>query len=193
MHWLNTVIGAKIISPLIHWALFFLSERKMYSWCSAWLWCLGAESLCHGWNYCRDLVFQQKESGMVPFRGGRCKLSCLRRAGSLRAVSPVTANSFSSQFLPRPLLCCWFAKQPLLLFPYFRKFCFFRWCHFGDAVSLHPVFFELCSLRVSSCKKMWIKKHMEMHLSALLTLLNLLVSSMFSFSSTLSLLSPRQL
>lgn len=28
MHWLNTVIGAKIISPLIHWGLFFLSERK---------------------------------------------------------------------------------------------------------------------------------------------------------------------
>lgn len=134
-----------------------------------------------------------KKSGMVSCRGGRCKLSCLRRAGSLRAVSPVTANSFSGQFLLRLLLSCWFAKQPLLLFPYFRKFRFFQWCHFGDAVWLHPVFFESCSLRVSSCKKMWIKKHVEMHLSTLLTLLNLLVSSMFSFSSTLSLLSPRQL
>lgn len=167
-------------------------ERKVCSWCSAWLWCLAARSLCCGLNYCGDLVFQQKEPGMVSFRGGCCKLSCLRRAGSLRAVSPVTANSFSSRFLLRLLLCCWFAKQPLLLFPYFRKYRFFQWCQFGNAVWLPPVFFESCSLHVSSCK-MWIKKHMEMHLSTLLTLLNLLVSSMFSFSSTLSLLSLRQL
>lgn len=193
MHWLNTVIGARIVSPLIHWTLFLLSERKTCSWCSAWLWCLAAKSLCCGCKYCRDLVLQQKKSGMVSFKGGRCKLVCLRRAGSLRAVSPVTANSFSSRFLLRPLLCCWFAEQTLLLFPYFRKCCFFQWCQFGDAAWLSPVFFESCTLHVSSCKKMWIKKHMEMHLSTLLTLLNLLVSSMFSFSSTLSLLSLRQL
>lgn len=119
MHWLNTVIGAKIVSPLTHWTLFPLSERKMHSWCSAWLQCLAAKSLCCGWSYCRDLVFQQKESEMVSLRGSCCKLSCLRRAGSLRAVSPVTANSSSSCFFTEStivLLVCKAALTSLSLF-----------------------------------------------------------------------------
>lgn len=128
---------------LMHWPSLLLSEIKMCSWYSAWLWCLAPKSLCRGWNYCKDLAFQQKESGRVSFRGG-CWAAWEGQAASgqyLQQLQILLQVGFFTKSAIVLLVC----KTALTALSLFQEVSL-QWSQFEDAV-----YSFLCFLNHALC------------------------------------------
>lgn len=100
-----------------------------------------------------------RNAGLAWLTAGRCKLSCLGSAGSLRAVHAVSANSFSSQNFQWSYYCfvIWTVTLNLLS-------SFHWWWRFGGAVwciciSLIHVFLACILIAYPYAENACIKKH----------------------------------